>query len=381
MPKRLIVCADGTWNQVEKAKSGKHLSTNAAKMAAAMLPVDSHGVKQLLCYLEGVGTHHGEWLRGGMFGLGISRNIGKAYEFLARSYEPDDEIWLFGFSRGAFTARSLAGMIRDCGLLLPTNIDQIASAMSLYRDRYDDTAPEAPRARIFRNTYSYEPSIKFIGVWDTVGSLGVPGVHLWLARLLDIEWQFHDTKLSRTVENAYHALAIHERRSDFEPTLWEKQDGANASQQTLEQVWFAGVHSDVGGGYAAAGLSDVAFSWMVEKAVSHGLAFRQDFLSDSRWFAPNPQQDLHNSFDFPFSWLDTFRRRKGDRTFRAKGANTFESIHSSVVERFNTREDPWPSTFLGELQRLKAMPVPMPSGMGTTATGATGGGIPAPRIP
>ena len=112
MSKRLIVCADGTWNKVEKAKSGKHLSTNVAKFAAALLPTDIHGIPQWLCYLEGVGTHRGEWLRGGMFGLGISGNIGRAYEFLVQSYEPEDEIWIFGFSRGAFTARSLAGMVR-----------------------------------------------------------------------------------------------------------------------------------------------------------------------------------------------------------------------------------------------------------------------------
>jgi uncharacterized protein (DUF2235 family) len=362
MPKRLIVCADGTWNKVEKAKSGKHLSTNVAKMAAAILPVDSRGTKQLLCYLEGVGTHRGEWVQGGMFGLGISRNISRAYEFLARSYEPDDEIWLFGFSRGAFTARSLAGMIRDCGLLLPTNIDKVSLAMSLYRDRYDDTAPDAPRARIFRNTYSYEPGIKFIGVWDTVGALGVPGVHLWLARLLGIEWQFHDTKLSRTVENAYHALAIHERRSDFEPTLWEKQEGPGASQQTLKQVWFSGVHSDVGGGYAAAALSDVALTWMIENAAHCGLAFREDFLSDPRWFAATPEGQQHDSFDFPFSWLDTLRRRKGDRAFNAKGPNTFESIDPSVLERFQTVEERWPPTFLAELERLKAMAGPTSPG-------------------
>jgi len=351
MSKRLIVCADGTWNEVEKAQSGKHLSTNVAKFAAALLPNDVHGTPQLLCYLEGVGTHHGEWIRGGMFGLGISRNIGRAYEFLVQSYEPEDEIWIFGFSRGAFTARSLAGMIRDCGLLVPAHKDQIGAAMALYRNRYDDTAPNAPRARIFRNTYSYEPNIKFIGVWDTVGALGVPGVHLWLARFLGIEWQFHDTTLSRSVENAYHALAIHERRSDFEPTLWEKQDWPGASNQTLQQVWFSGVHSDVGGGYAETGLSDVALLWMIEKARLSGLGFREDFLSDSRWFAPNVGGKLHDSFDFPFSWLDTVRRRKGNRTFNAKGTNTFESIHPSVVERFKNHKDGWPPSFLAELQK------------------------------
>jgi uncharacterized protein (DUF2235 family) len=361
MAKRLIVCADGTWNKVEKAQSGKHLSTNVAKIAAALLPIDINGIPQLLCYLEGVGTHHGEWLRGGMFGLGISRNIGHAYEFLVQSYEPGDEIWIFGFSRGAFTARSLAGMIRDCGLLMPAHIDQIQAAMKLYRDRYDDTAPDAPRARIFRNTYSYEPNIKFIGVWDTVGSLGVPGIHLWLARLLRIEWQFHDTALSRSVENAYHALAIHEKRSDFEPTLWQKQDWPGSSQRILEQVWFSGVHSDVGGGYAAAGLSDVALLWMIEKAKSHGLGFREDFLSDPRWFAPDPQAELHDSFDFPFSWLDTLRRKKGNRTFKAKGTNTFESLHASVVERFKNRKDSWPPSFLAELQDLTRSASPAPS--------------------
>ena len=267
-----------------KKQSGKHLSTNVAKFAAAILPTDVHGTTQLLCYLEGVGTHEGEWIRGGMFGLGISRNIQRAYEFLAQSYEPDDEIWILGFSRGAFTARSLAGMIRDCGLLKRAHLDQIPDAVALYRNRYDDTAPDAPRARIFRNTYSHEPNIKFIGVWDTVGALGVPGVHLWLARLLQTDWQFHDTSLSRSVENAYHALAIHEKRSDFTPTLWEKQDWPKASEQTLEQVWFSGVHSDVGGGYAITGLSDVALLWMIEKARLHGLGFREDFISNEDWF-------------------------------------------------------------------------------------------------
>ncbi len=350
--KRLIVCTDGTWNRVEKAQSGKHLSTNVAKIAAALLPIDAHGVPQLLCYLEGVGTHRGEWLRGGMFGLGISRNIRRAYEFLVDSYEPGDEIWIFGFSRGAFTARSLAGMIRNSGLLKRAHRDQIDAAMALYRDRYDDTAPDAPRARIFRNTYSYEPDIKFIGVWDTVGSLGVPGIHLWLARLLRIDWQFHDTALSRSVKNAYHALAIHEKRSDFEPTLWQKQDWPGASAQTLEQVWFSGVHSDVGGGYLEEQLSDVAALWMTEKARSRGLGFREDFLSDPRWFAPDVEGQLHDSFDFPFSWLDTLRRKKGDRSYKTKGPNTFESIHPTAAERFERRRDSWPSSFIPELQRL-----------------------------
>jgi uncharacterized protein (DUF2235 family) len=352
MSKRLIVCADGTWNKVEKAESGKHLSTNVAKFAAALFPTDRDGRAQLLCYLEGVGTNRGEWIRGGMFGFGISRNIGRAYEFLVRYYEPGDEIWIFGFSRGAFTARSLAGMLRNSGLLKVAHVDRIGDAMALYRDRYDDTAPDAPRARIFRNTYAHEPEIHFIGVWDTVGSLGVPGVHLWLARLLRVDWQFHDTNLSRSVKNAYHALAIHEKRSDFKPTLWQKQEWPQADQQTLEQVWFCGVHSDVGGGYLEEQLSDVAVMWMIEKAKAHGLAFREDFLADQNWFHPDVDGKLHDSFDFPFSSLDTLRRTKGDREFQAIGPNTFESLHQSVVERFKKGEPNWPPTFLQALQKL-----------------------------
>ena len=350
MARKLIVCADGTWNRVEETKSGKHVSTNVSKLAAALRSEDQQGNPQLLCYLEGVGTNRGEWLRGGMFGFGTSRNIAKAYEFLVNTYMPGDEIWIFGFSRGAFTARSLGGMIRNCGLLKRENIGQLGAAMALYRDRYDDTAPDAPRARIFRNTYSHEPRIKFIGVWDTVGSLGVPGVHLWLARLLHFDWQFHDTQLSKITENAYHALAIHEKRCDFLPTLWEKREAPETVNQKLEQVWFAGVHSDVGGGYLEGGLSDIPFNWMIEKASSHGLAFRDDFLTDARWVHPDPEQKAHNSFDFPFSWLDTLRRRTGDRSYQAK-ENTFESIHDSAVERYKSGLDQWPESFRRALDR------------------------------
>src|SRR5262249_8116479 len=163
MARKLIVCADGTWNRVEATKSGKHVSTNVSKLAAAVRAEDDDGNPQYVRYLEGVGTNPVEWLRGGMFGFGISRNIGRAYEFLVKMYKPGDEIWIFGFSRGAFTARSLGGMIRNSGLLKREHIDQVGAAMALYRDRYDDTAPDAPRARIFRNTYSHEPKIKFIG--------------------------------------------------------------------------------------------------------------------------------------------------------------------------------------------------------------------------
>lgn len=346
MLKRIVVCADGTWNRVEKASSGKHLSTNVAKLAAALLPVDAHGTRQELCYLEGVGTDRWEWFRGGAFGLGISRVIRRAYEFVISRYVPGDELWMFGFSRGAFTVRSLAGLIRNSGVLREDHRDRISDAMKLYKDRYSDTAPDAPRARIFRNSYSYEPPIKLIGVWDTVGSLGVPFMNQWLARMFGIAWQFHDTKLSRSVENAYHALAIHERRSDFQPTLWEQQGGHAPANQVLQQIWFSGVHCDVGGGYCEAGLSDISLLWMADRAASQGLGFREDFLMDRNWIAPNEKEKIHDSFRFPFSLLDLIRGKSGTREFsKDPSANAHEAVHPSVAARYKTGSTDLPESF------------------------------------
>jgi uncharacterized protein (DUF2235 family) len=257
--KRLVVCCDGTWNKPEQLSKGLLAPTNVSKLALAIAREDGAGTRQLVHYQRGVGTRAWERVRGGAFGIGLSRNVRECYRFLVESYEHGDELFFFGFSRGAFTARSLGGL------------DRIDDAYALYRSPDKDSAPASLEADMFRRLYSHPlPEIKFIGVWDTVGALGIPESPM-LPRRLAKRWSFHDTKLSSHVRRAYHALAIDERRAMFEPALWVQQDHAPADQH-LEQVWFAGAHCDVGGGYADTGLSDIALLWMVGKARDCDLA-------------------------------------------------------------------------------------------------------------
>ena len=210
-------------------------------------------------------------MSGGAFGHGLEDNVYEAYRFLVGNYEPGDELFLFGFSRGAFTARSLAGMIRKCGILERQHVRRYPAAIALYRD---DQHPDSPAARTFRRAHAVGGDatlpIRFIGVWDTVGALGIP--LRGLRGLTRHKYQFHDTELSGSVAQACHALAIDERRAPFEPTLWAYRPKPG---QTVEQVWFAGVHSDVGGGYPDTGLADITLEWMIDRAQGAGLTSTQ----------------------------------------------------------------------------------------------------------
>ncbi len=269
--KRLVVCCDGTWNTPDEASKGIARPTNVTKLALSVPPTDAHGTGQRVYYHAGVGTSRWDHLTGGALGVGLSANVLDAYRFLIDNYADGDELWLFGFSRGAYTARSVAGLVRNCGILRPENRDRIDEAYGLYRARAE--SPRGTASTLFRNAYSYQPRVRFIGVWDTVGALGIPEPPIKLLRLpwslLSHRWAFHDTDLSTHVDAACHALAIDEQRDAFKPTLWAQQPGAGS--QHLEQAWFPGVHSDVGGGYQEAGLSDVTFRWMIDRARSFGL--------------------------------------------------------------------------------------------------------------
>lgn len=272
MPRSLVVCCDGTWNRPDQVGGAP---TNVTKLALGLAPEDGGGAGQLLHYEKGVGTRRFEHLRGGAFGLGLSRNVQACYRFLVASYEPGDSLYFFGFSRGAFTARSLAGLVRNAGILRSEHVDRVGDAYGLYRSRTDKTHPTGTEAQIFRRMYSHEdPQIRLLGVWDTVGSLGIPVPIPALSKIVNRRWGFHDTALSSRVRFAYHALAIDEKRGPFEPTLWERQE--HSTEQTLEQVWFAGVHSDVGGGYPEPELAEIPLLWMVDRARDAGLAFRSD---------------------------------------------------------------------------------------------------------
>ena len=272
--KRLVVCCDGTWNRPDQVNRGVAAPTNVAKFALALADCDADGQTQCLHYEAGVGTRRRERLLGGAFGVGLSRNVRECYRFLVDNYEPGDLLYFLGFSRGAFTARSVAGLVRNCGILRREHAHRIDNAYALYRSPRRDTEPGGLGATLFRRTYSHpDAPIEFVGVWDTVGALGIP-VDVFTPPLLTRLWTFHDTRLSRVVRHAYHAVSIDEQRAPFKPTLWVKQD--DAPDQVLEQVWFAGVHCDVGGGYRDPSLSEIPLLWMVEKARASGLVFEPD---------------------------------------------------------------------------------------------------------
>ena len=271
--KRLVVCCDGTWNVPDQ-----NSPTNVVKLALAVAAHDGAGVEQRVFYHEGVGTTRGERLRGGVFGMGLTRDVRECYQFLVENYEPGDQLFFFGFSRGAFTARSVAGLVRNCGILRRRHLDKLPRAYRIYRDRGTLSHPRGTRASLFRRSFSLEPRIHFIGVFDTVGALGVPLNLLSFDALINRRWRFHDTDLSTQVRLAYQALSIDEKRGPFVPTLWNRQAGA-PGHQVLEQVWFAGVHSDVGGGYADCSLAEIPLLWMADRAAAAGLDFTKGFFS------------------------------------------------------------------------------------------------------
>jgi uncharacterized protein (DUF2235 family) len=279
--KRIIVCCDGTWNKPGSKDRGKVVKTNVQKMYEAINTATSK-VKQVKFYGQGVGTGFSarDHFLGGGTGLGIDRNIQDAYKFVMWNYEPGDQLYLFGFSRGAYTVRSLAGLIRNCGIMKPEYLHLVDEAYHLYRDRTELTHPDSDLMKAFKRSYGIdeeETKIKFMGVWDTVGALGIP---LRWFNWLNKKYSFHDVKLSSQIKYAYHALAVDEKRKIFGPALWEISEKAiNASDpQICEQVWFPGVHSNVGGGYADSGLSDSALLWMINKAAATELEFDKNYI-------------------------------------------------------------------------------------------------------
>jgi len=271
--KRIVICCDGTWNSPDQTRGGTLCPTNVVRFAKAV-QTTANNVRQLTYYDAGIGSSGG-WLDrriDGATGRGLERNLREAYAYLSRVYDGDagDEIFLLGFSRGAFTVRSLAGLIVNSGVLRPEHQPMIDAAMALYRSRSPEASPRAEEATLFRRTYAWadRTPIRMIGVWDTVGALGNP---LFRHSLVNRKLRFHDVDLSSTVANAFHAIAIDERRKPFKPTLWKQTEKGAAAGQRLEQRWFAGAQSDGGGGYEERGVSDVTLGWMAARAAECGL--------------------------------------------------------------------------------------------------------------
>jgi uncharacterized protein (DUF2235 family) len=318
---RLVICCDGTWNRPDTMEDGLPVATNVVKLAEAV-PREAAGTAQRVYYDAGVGTRGSRFKRWfeGAFGMGLSRNILEAYRFIIRAYRPGDHLFLFGFSRGAFTVRSLAGLIRNSGVLGREHEDLVHEAYKLYKDRSGRSHPRAREAVLFRRAYAVEETtvVHFIGVWDTVGALGNP--------LILRRWghHFHDTALSSTVRHAYHALAIDEQRLKFKATLWNRQPLPPAGH-VLEQKWFVGAHSNVGGGYADSSLSDISLDWMAGCARNCGLVIGDLAVN------PDPLGHKVQSRQGGYLiWPRHYRPIDGDKTL----GPTNESIHASVMQRY-----------------------------------------------
>jgi uncharacterized protein (DUF2235 family) len=293
--RRLIVCFDGTWNTPED-------NTNVLRLYQAVSDAQSGTPEQLKFYDSGVGTDRGSRFEGGLFGYGLDQNILQGYVWLCQNFEPSGsgpgdalnssyatgpEIYVFGFSRGAFTARSLTGLITRCGLVKRDKLAGLKSEKEgrqseIVRDawrRYRDQGQAASEAASeFRRQNSHAVKVKFVGVWDTVGALGVPTLTTAALAIRTKSLRFHDLRLSPIVEHAYHALAIDEHRADFNAALW---DGCTPEQKsTVEQRWFPGAHANVGGGYEDDRLCDLSLNWIVQKAGATGLQFNSSLWID-----------------------------------------------------------------------------------------------------
>ena len=264
MSKRIVLCTDGTWDKQTNR-------TNVYRLFKAV----AGGSDQVRFYEDGVGASGLplDMLFGGVFGSGLFEKIKEGYAQIAHVYEAGDEIFLFGFSRGAYTARSIAGMIAACGL--PTQHFDDALIETVFH-AYRKKELRAPLLAELNGTYAMDnPPIRMVGVWDTVGSLGIPAVFGGVSETI---YGFLDTSLNPKVGNGYHAVAIDERRSEFPPTLWTSPP---APGQTVEQVWFCGVHSDVGGGEptdqtSGVALSDITLAWMMHNACALGLRLDEE---------------------------------------------------------------------------------------------------------
>jgi uncharacterized protein (DUF2235 family) len=342
--KRLAIFLDGTWNTLNNNTNVWRLKSLCAQTA-----------DQYVYYSQGVGTRYGETIRGGMLGYGIDNEILDAYTWLIQHFVQGDEIFIFGFSRGAYTARSLSGLITKCGILRPgaplsieqlydrykqgrakRRIDQLQSAAS----PDDFTLEEQWLVR-----YSTPTPIKLVGVWDTVGSLGLAFESI---RRRMQKYRFLDTHLYRTNQLAFHALALDEHRRSFEPTFWTRtvrkgQPGSTPRPlDQVEQRWFVGAHANVGGGYPSDLLAQAPLKWLMDKASAAGLAFISELDIDTSSVAPPVADSYGQFFDGFYKFISRpFYRPVGTLPMVGTEATTNrinETIDESVFERW--RADP-----------------------------------------
>jgi prostaglandin-endoperoxide synthase 2 len=286
---------------------------------------------------------------GGATGLGIDRNIEDAYRFLSLNYvaDDDDEIYLFGFSRGAYTVRSLAGMIYCSGLLDRPHVTRAHEAYELYRNR--GVKPRDKDAVDYRGKYGDRVPITLLGCFDTVGSLGIPGLPAFkpFQQQLNKRYRFHDTTLNPLLQNALHAVAIDEIREVFDVTPMKKHP--EAENQRVIQVWFPGEHGCVGGGTEEySGLSDAALQWMMDSTRELGLGLEFDPSAIPTGINPNYECDFRNAPGF-FKLAGIKFREVGD---------AIEELHESTIKRLQARNDYRPKNLERHLPKLVSIQQP-----------------------
>ncbi|MBS0232862.1 MAG: DUF2235 domain-containing protein [Proteobacteria bacterium] len=340
--KRLVCLLDGTWNDDD----GTAPLTNVAKLTRAIPFTDNHGVRQFVRYVVGIARSQDQGLAflKGAIGFEISDRIKAAYRFLSSTYEPGDEIYLFGFSRGAYEARSLTSFISLFGIARKDADFPIDEAWALYR-KSEHKRDFNAIARIGADCH-YPVRIRCLGVWDTVGNVGNPYWRwAWLSRRFD----YHDMRLHDTIDVALHALSIDEARSPFRPSLLTYPDDTMLPRyQHVEQVWFAGTHADIGGGWRETELSDIALLWMVERVqATTDLAIDVEKLKrECRPDYLGLQHDSSTGRLYAFSRIKPYVRliqqslkdsapRKWRTSRLARGLVSLnETVHESVLQRF-----------------------------------------------
>jgi uncharacterized protein (DUF2235 family) len=370
--KRLALFFDGTWNEPGD-------NTNVWRLYLMLADQGADGMRQVKYYNQGVGTHWYDELTGGAFGVGLQENVRAGYRWLMENYNEGDEVFLFGFSRGAFTARGLVGLVARCGLLKPDapmsfiqlfeRYQRGDSATPIYDLKYFKKKPDSEldfEERVLVHHAWYHPQmIKMVGVWDTVGSIGVPfgnipGVSRRTLR-------FINTNLSTVAAHSYQALALDEQRQPYWAMLWtafelnspDETATVRAQKCFIEQRWFAGAHANLGGGYRSDLLPNRPLKWLYDKAAACGLGFRCTFEINDEDFGMKPV-DSYTQFLDGFWKIMTLGKRyirwvqaepKNKKKGRVRTVN--ERIDWSVFERWQKDSAYRPASLLEWSKRKK----------------------------
>jgi uncharacterized protein (DUF2235 family) len=324
MGKNIVIFSDGTGQ-----KGGVGSNTNVYKLFNM---IEDRTDRQIAYYDSGLGT---DWRKvtGMINGRGISKNILDCYRFIFENFKADDKIYLFGFSRGAATVRSLSGFIHLFGVLPISRADLLEQAYCIYKITNEELRKEKADAFILKH-HTMWCKIKFLGVWDTVAALGLP--IKFGGAIIDklFPHKFHSFDLSESVEFARQALAIDEERKAFHPVLWNKLE--NDSILRMKQVWFCGVHTDVGGGYKEEELSNISLNWMIQEATTKGLIIYEKSPAYKKLLASKPDVNgmMHNEQKkFPGKLLKRMKRNWNKTTHGEP------CLHASVFDRIKNNEN------------------------------------------